>query len=144
MISMEMATRLSEAGLDWVPGEGDKFAIPNHGLDNEIFTVSEMTIEVQHVVGGRRIAFNGAVEWALDSIMQSEVIWLPSEAQLRDRLGSTFRQLRQEERRFFCVVSLDGARHEFQGETPADAYAEALLELLADPELRLRSLVEGT
>lgn len=143
MISVEMAEQLGRAGLEWVPSEGDKFAIPNRDLEDEVFTVSEMTIEVQRVVGGKRIAFNGAVEWALDSIMQSEVVWLPSESQLRDRLGSTFRQLRHRNGEFVCVVSFDGTEHEFGAESPEDAYAEALLVLLGDPEMRLRSLVEG-
>lgn len=144
MISVDLAERLDEAGLEWVPSEGDKFAIPGRDLEGEVFTVSEMTIEVQPVVGGKRIAFNGAVEWALDSIMQSEVIWLPSESQLRDRLGSTFRHLRHEDDDYVCSVSFDGTDHEFRAASPADAYATALLELLGDPEMRLRSLVEGS
>ncbi len=144
MISYDLAKQLNEAGLEWVPGEGDKFAIPGRGLDGEVFTVSGMLIEVQPVVGGKRIAFNGAVEWALDSIMQSEAIWLPSESQLRDRLGSTFRQLIQDSRGYVCLVRFDGTDREFRADDPADAYAKALLELLQNPEMRLRSLVNGT
>lgn len=143
MISVELAKRLDAAGLEWVPSEGDKFAIPGRDLEGEVFTVSEMTIEVQPVVGGKRIAFNGAVEWALDSIMQSEVVWLPSESQLRDRLGNTFRELRQADQGFVCSVSFEGTNHEFTASSPADAYGEALLQLLHDPEMRLRSMVEG-
>lgn len=143
MIALELAKRLDEAGLEWVPSEGDKFAIPGRDLENEVFTVSEMTIEVQPVVGGKRIAFNGAVEWALDSIMQSEAIWLPSESQLRDRLGSTFRELRQAGHEFVCSVSFEGTGREFRAPNPADAYGEALLELLRHPEVRLRSMVDG-
>lgn len=143
MISTDLAMRLRDSGLEWVPREGDKFAIPERGLDGEVFTVSEMTIEVRQVVGGRRISFNGAVEWALDSIMQSEAIWLPTESQLRDRLGSTFRYLRGTPGGYVCGVELDGQPREFTAPDPADAYALALLELLAHPDLRLRSLVEG-
>lgn len=141
---MDVAKKLDEAGLEWVPSEGDKFAIPGRDLEGEVFTVSEMTIEVHPVVGGKRIAFNGAVEWALDSIMQSEVVWLPSESQLRDRLGNTFRQLNHENEDFVCKVRFDGTDHEFRAVSPEDAYAAALLELLADPELRLRALVDGS
>ena len=144
MISYDLAKQLDSAGLDWVPSEGDKFAIPGRNLDGEVFTVSGMTIEVQPVVGGKRIAFNGAVEWALDSIMQSEAIWLPSESQLRDRLSSTFRRLSHDGNGYVCLVSFDGTEHEFRAVNPSDAYARALLELLDDPELRLRSLVDGT
>lgn len=144
MITLDLAKQLDEAGLEWVPSEGDKFAIPGRDLEDEVFTVSEMTIEVQPVVGGKRIAFNGAVEWALDSIMQSEVVWLPSESQLRDRLGSTFRELRQSDQEFVCSVSFEDTDHEYRAASPAEAYGNALLELLRDPEMRLRSMVEGT
>lgn len=144
MISVDLAKELDEAGLEWVPSDGDKFAIPGRDLEDEVFTVSEMTIEVQPVVGGKRIAFNGAVEWALDSIMQSEVVWLPSESQLRDRLGNTFRELRQGDQQFVCSVRFEGTEHEYRAASPADAYGKALLELLRDPEMRLRSMVEGS
>ncbi len=143
MISIDLAKRLKDAGLEWLPREGDKFCIPGHGMDDEVFTVSEMTIEVRPVAGGRRISFNGAVEWALDSIMEAEVTWLPAESQLRDRLGSTFRYLRSEPGRFVCGVEFEGLGRVFAAGHPADAYAEALLELLGQPSTRLRSLVEG-
>lgn len=143
MLSIRLATQLRDAGLEWAPREGDKFIIPDRGLDGEIFTVSEMTIEVRQVVGGRRISFNGAVEWALDSIMQSEVVWLPSESQLRNRLGSTFRYLRSDGEGYSCGVEFDGEPHVFTASHPADAYALALIVLLGDSDLRLRALVEG-
>ncbi len=69
--------------------------IPDRDLENNVFSVSEMTVEVQRLREGQRISFNGAVEWALDSIMQNEAVWLPSEAQLRDRLGRAFESLQQ-------------------------------------------------
>lgn len=145
MISRELAVELRDKGLEWVPNDGDKFAIPDRGLDDHVFSVSEMTIEVRELAsGGRRISFNGAVEWALDSIMQSEVVWLPSEAQLRDRLGSTFKSLDSEDDIYVCRTNFDGETEEFEADRPADAYALALLELLSRPDLRLRTMVEGS
>lgn len=138
-----MAVELDRAGLDWMPREGDKFVIPGRNLDGLVFTVSEMTIEVRPVVGGTRIAFNGAVEWALDSIMQSEVVWMPSESQLRDRLGATFRQLRSADGDYVCVADFGGGEVEFITSSPSDAYAQALLHLITNPELRLKAIVEG-
>lgn len=138
-----MAVDLNRAGLDWIPTEGDKFIIPDRNLDDQVFTVSEMTIEARPVLGGTRISFNGAVEWALDSIMQSEVVWLPSESQLRDRLGGTFRHLHSVESDYVCVADFGDGETEFSASTPSDAYAEALLQLLADPEVRLKTMLDG-
>lgn len=143
VISAEMAMKLSRAGLDWMPREGDKFVIPGRNLDGNVFTVSEMTIEARPVRGGTRISFNGAVEWALDSIMQSDVVWLPSEAQLRDRLGATFRQLRSSGSDYVCVADFGEGEAEFKASNPSDAYAAALLDLINHPELRVEAIVEG-
>lgn len=138
-----MAIGLHRAGLDWIPTEGDKFIIPGRNLDDQVFTVSEMTIEARPVLGGTRISFNGAVEWALDSIMQHEVVWMPSESQLRDRLAGTFRQLRSTDGGYVCVVDFGDGDKEFAASNPSDAYARALIPLLADPELRLKTIVGG-
>lgn len=144
MISTELAIELRNAGLEWVPSDGDKFAVPGRGLDDHVFSVSEMTIEVRELSGGRRrISFNGAVEWALDSIMQSEVVWLPSEEQLRDRLGGTFLSLESKDGAYTVETDFDGETETFQAADPSNAYGRALLELLSRPDLRLRTLVEG-
>ena len=55
--------------------------------------VSGMSIEVADLAFGAEMRFNGTVEWALDSIAQAEVIWLPREDQLRDALGERFLRL---------------------------------------------------
>jgi len=39
-----MARQLKEAGLIWKPGPGDRFAIPDRDLDEEVFVLSNMTI----------------------------------------------------------------------------------------------------
>ena len=41
-----MAQQLKEAGLAWKPAPGDRFAIPERDLDDEVFVLSNMTIEV--------------------------------------------------------------------------------------------------
>ncbi|HEX5769698.1 MAG TPA: pilus assembly protein CpaE, partial [Nocardioidaceae bacterium] len=76
MITVELAALLRDAGLEWNPASGDRFAIPERDLDGEVFVVSEMTIETQTLETGGIVRFNGTTEWALDSIPQSEVIWL--------------------------------------------------------------------
>jgi hypothetical protein len=142
MISIELARRLRDAGLEWVPAEGDRFMIPDRDLEDQRFSISEMTVEVHRLRDGQRISFNGAVEWALDSIMQQEVIWLPSEAQLRDRLGRAFESLQQGPNGYKCNLLVHGMRRTFAATEPADAYALALLDLLSNPEEMLRLIVD--
>ena len=141
MISIDLASRLHVAGLEWLPKEGDRFVIPDRGLEERVFSISEMTVDVRDVPTGRLISFNGAVEWALDSIMERDVIWLPSEAQLRDRLGLAFRSLDLHEGSYRCRVQIGGESRSYHAGDPADAYGMALLDLLEQPESHLRLML---
>lgn len=142
MISVDLATRLREEGLQWMPANGDLFHIPDRGMDHHVFSISEMTVGVDDSPGGRQIRFNGAVEWALDAIQQKEVVWLPSESQLRDRLGDSFRSLIAEDDAYVCTVSFDDQPITFRAATPEDAYGLALLDLLGEPD-RYMSIIVG-
>jgi hypothetical protein len=62
-------------------------------MDDEVFVVSDMVVEVHELPSGPLLRFNGTTEWALDSIQQHEVVWLPREEQLRELLGASFRAL---------------------------------------------------
>nr|NLI49879.1 pilus assembly protein CpaE [Propionibacterium sp.] len=131
MLTRELAQRLREAGLPWTPASGDRFVIPDRDLDDDLFVISEMTIEVHEILGRRIIRFNGTTEWALDSISADLVLWLPREDQLRDALGDRFATL--ERTPFgFVVTCADGSRH---ADVDAErAYARALLEVLTRPD----------
>ncbi len=94
----------------WQPASGDRFIIPDRDLDETVFVISEMTIESEDVPGGRIIKFNGTTEWALDSIPQEAVLWLPREDQLRGMLGRVFDRLVALPDGF-TVVLTDGSRH---------------------------------
>jgi hypothetical protein len=142
MISIGLARRLRDAGLEWLPAEGDRFMIPDRDLEDHIFSISEMTIDVRRMAEGRRIMFNGTVEWALDSILQREVIWLPSESQLRDRLGRAFESLSRTKEGYRCTVAAGDTSRAYDSPDPAEAYGLAVLDLLEDPELMLRLIVE--
>jgi hypothetical protein len=131
VLGVEIARQLKEAGLTWKPGAGDRFAIPDRDLDDEIFVLSNMTIEVYNVPEGRVIGFNGTTEWALDDVEIEETIWLPREDQLRELLGATFRALRRTDTGYQVEVDLLGEARTFVAATPEDAYAAALLHLLA-------------
>ena len=130
MLGVNVAEQLKNAGLNWTPALGDRFAIPDRDLDDELFVLSNMTIQVYNVPDGRVIGFNGTTEWALDDVEIEEAIWLPREDQLRDLLGGTFRSLRRIETGYQVEVSLLGGTRSFVSGTPEEAYAAALLDLL--------------
>jgi hypothetical protein len=105
--------------------------IPQPDLAGEVFTLSEMTIEAREYPGGTILGFNGTTEWALDSVAKDEALWLPREDQLRDLLGRTFVALRRSEAGFTVTVTgVDGDR-EYAASSAPDAYAAALLALIA-------------
>ena len=87
MVTVELARRLRDAGLQWQPQRGDAFVIPDRDMDDEVFVLSDLTIDVHELPQGVVLGFNGTVEWALDSVEQRHALWLPSETQLRNELG---------------------------------------------------------
>jgi hypothetical protein len=93
VITHELALELARRGLPWKPASGDRFYVPDRDLDDEVFVVSGMSIEVSDLPSGTEMRFNGTVEWALDSIAQTEVVWLPREEQMREALGEEFLRL---------------------------------------------------
>ncbi len=131
MIGVEVARQLKEAGLDWKPAPGDRFAIPDRDLDEDVFVLSNMTIEVYSVPDGRVIGFNGTTEWALDDVEIDEALWLPREDQLRELLGGTFRTLRRTDAGYSTDIILLGEDRTFTAPSADEAYAAALLHLLA-------------
>ncbi|CAL8980214.1 MAG: pilus assembly protein CpaE [Cellulomonas sp. 73-145] len=133
MISTSAAERLHRAGLVWHPQAGDRFALRSAQLSGEVFTISDMVVEAHPYPSGTVLGFNGTTEWALDSVEQDDALWLPREDQLRELLGGTFRSLaRTFDGRFEVLVELAGRPEQvFGADSAADAYAEALLELLA-------------
>ncbi len=97
--------------------------------------VSDMSIEPRRSVGQENeLAFNGTVEWALDSIVKDEVVWVPTEGQLRELLGEHFiALLREDDGSYACVIRLRQESTTFTGATAAESYAEALLATLGEP-----------
>jgi hypothetical protein len=130
MISLELAQQLRAAGLAWNPLPGDRFVVPGRGMDEEVFVVSNMVIEVQDAPSGQIIGFNGTTEWALDSLAQDQVVWMPRESQLRELLDERFLRLESVTGGFAVVFDLDGERRELDADAES-AYARALLRVLA-------------
>ncbi|WP_433792061.1 pilus assembly protein CpaE [Actinoplanes sp. CA-252034] len=131
MLGVEVASQLKAAGLAWKPQLGDRFAVPERDLDDEVFVLSNMTIQVHDRPEGRIIGFNGTTEWALDDVDLDEALWLPREDQLRELLGGTFRSLHQDQDTHTVRTELLGHHQEFSAATAAGAYAAALLHLLS-------------
>ncbi|WP_233440521.1 pilus assembly protein CpaE [Acidipropionibacterium acidipropionici] len=138
MISLDLARRVSEVAPNWVPVPGDRFVIAREGLLDDVFMVAEMVVEVGHVAGHGLVRFNGTTEWALDSIAQDDVVWIPREDQLRALLGDTFQSLTRVRDRW--VVTLEepvpgggGQESRHSAPDPETAYARAVLWLLGGP-----------
>jgi hypothetical protein len=130
VLSVELARALRDAGLQWKPARGDMFVMPDRGMDSDVFVLSDLTIEVQHFPTGPVIGFNGTTEWALDSIEQSDALWVPAEHQLRELLGDTFAGLAPTGGGYRVTLRVDGATSGYEGPDPTEAYALALLYLL--------------
>jgi hypothetical protein len=126
VISVGLALALRRAGLRWRPGDGDRFVVPDRGMDDTVFTISEMVVEVIQVPGGQQLSFNGTVEWALDAVQEHEVVWLPREGQLRALLGPAFQRLELDGDTYRCVTR-EGV---FVHADAEEAYGRALLALL--------------
>ena len=131
MISVETARLLRDAGLRWTPAAGDRFVVVDRGMDDEVFVLSDMTVEVHQLEHGQVIGFNGTTEWALDDVELDETLWLPREDQLRELLGGTFTALRRGPAGYEVDTTLLGEDRTFAGPSPEEAYASALLHLLA-------------
>ncbi len=133
MISFELAGRLKAAGIEWQPASGDHFHVPDRDLDETVFVVSDMVVQVLELPSRQRyVAFNGTTEWALDSIEQEEVVWLPREDQLRGLLGRAFVQLEQIPGGFAVTVRAGDEEAPLERHvdlTAETAYARAVLSL---------------
>ena len=132
MISVELAAALRDAGLVWHPRSGDRFMLTRSTFDGEVFTLSDMVVEAHEGSAGSVLAFNGTTEWALDSTSADDALWLPREDQLRELLGGSFRALAVDGDGFRVSVVLPGAAGptRYPADSPADAYATALLDLV--------------
>lgn len=130
MISVSLARRLAETGMAWEPVNGDRFVVPDRDLDDVLFLVSDMVVEVQELSTGRLLKFNGTTEWALDSIQSGEVVWLPREDQLRTMLGGHFVAMTATTDGYAVVVDHDGREQRHEDPDAECAYARALLWVL--------------
>jgi hypothetical protein len=130
VISVKLARRLRDGGLRWDPAPGDRFIVADRGMDDEVFTISEMTVDVHEFTSGRVIGFNGTVVWALESIEARNSVWLPSETQLRERLGGTFLRLDRDADQWRVTIEVAGRELASCHDDAAEAYGLGLLYLV--------------
>lgn len=135
MLSLTTATALKTAGLDWQPTLHDFFAIPNTDMDDRVFVLTDVMVDREILQGWPAFTFNGAVEWALDYILQADAVWIPREDQLREAVLARVAQcsLVTNGRVYRCAVEIETTettRHTFSAATAPEAYASALLHLI--------------
>jgi hypothetical protein len=123
MISVDLARRLRDAGLRWRPASGDRFVIDRGELADDVFTLSDMTIEAHHFPSGTELGFNGTTEWALDSVSDDDALWLPREDQLRALLGPAFVSLSADGE----LLTVTTTANAFTSTEAEEAYGHALL-----------------
>ena len=137
MISLGTARLLKDAGLVWRPALHDFFAIPDRNLDQTVFVISDVQVTVEYLQGVQVVSFQGASEWALDSLVSSDAIWLPREDQLRQLLEEHLYLVGHSQLRL--EAGIGGYRIQFQDQIgmltfdsaeAGEAYAAALLYLL--------------
>jgi len=138
LISLLLARQLKDAGLQWQPALYDFFAIPDRGMDERIFVISDLLVTLETLQGQEVAAFQGASEWALDDLATGELVWLPREDQLRQALEAVLLAQGRPELRLDsgldgcrCIIQPVGQALTFRARGASEAYAAALLHLLS-------------
>jgi len=111
--------------------------IPERGMDARVFVISDMPAIIERLFGNQVVAFQGSSEWALDYLITTEAVWLPSETQLRENLVSRLSGESQPSLKLACSpagcrceMSYQGQMLVFEAADASDAYGDALLYLL--------------
>jgi hypothetical protein len=131
VLSVPLAKELRRAGLVWKPVLFDFFHIPDRHLDDRKFVIADMSIDIQVLADGiGAITFNGAVEWSLDYILTQDVVWLPTESQLRELLSERFAGLERIATGYRVTTADETGTRHFDGPTAAEAYGWAVLSTL--------------
>lgn len=140
MIDAGLARRLKDAGLEWRPARHDNFMIPGGELASEVFSLNDQTILIENIKNRTTVTFHGSAEWALDDVLLADVVWLPTETQLRDAIqmrlsGSTAAiELLWNADGYRCTIVHHDSEYEFIADSGPNAYGRALLFLLQREE----------
>lgn len=128
MLSLDQARALAAAGVLWQPQPGDRFVIDREQLTDDVFWISDLTIELHRYGDASVLGFNGTTEWALDSVPIDQALWLPREDQLRELLGDRLLSLHREAEGWRLVSrGPDDTTVETHDADVESAYARAVL-----------------
>ena len=137
MLALTLANSLKQAGLVWRAGVNDFFAIPDRGMDDRVFVLSDLMANLEILRGWPAVTFHGTSEWALDYILTAEVVWLPREDQLRQAILDTLPdelprslQLSFAGQSYRCTLVVEGETVVVDAPSAAAAYGQVLLRLL--------------
>lgn len=150
MISLQTAQKLRKYGLLWHPALHDFFAIPERGVDHLVFVISDMVIGVELLSGYPVVTFNGSSEWALDYVTLADVVWLPSEGQLRHlietrlfSMPNTELRLQANSEGYTCILVEPSGEQRFTSTRASESYAQALLHLLKRETTHTHTIASG-
>jgi hypothetical protein len=129
VITVELARALLGAGVLWEPSAGDRFVVDAELLTEDVFWISDLTVEVHSFRGQSLLGFNGTTEWALDSVTLDQALWLPREDQLRELLGNRLLAVIRTGDGWRVRWSTEGVEHEVDDADLECAYARAVLAL---------------
>jgi len=133
MISIDLALALRGAGLAWQPMERDCFTIPDGQFDGKVFSLNEQPALIELLHGYPAITFHGSTEWALDHLYTSEVVWLPTETQLREKIAHLIGlDVPFVLDRISTGYTCHAAAHTADGMNADEAYAKTLLAILIE------------
>lgn len=120
-------------------------------MDDKIFVISNIQVSIEILFKIEVVSFEGASEWALDSLVLSEVVWLPREDQLREMLQAILINSENPEIRLISSsknslleFEFNGIEHTFNEKNASEAYAKALLETLNQVEwIKIKRILMG-
>ena len=129
MLTLQLARDLLATGVLWQPQAGDRFVSDAEELTEDIFWISDLTVEVQSFEDQSILGFNGTTEWALDSVTLDQAIWLPREDQLRELLGDRLLFVARTGAGWEVRYLIGDAPHTLSDADLECAYARAILSL---------------
>lgn len=137
MLSITLAEQLKDVGLVWTPTLHDFFILPGRDLDDQVFVISDMMVDVERLRNQHLITFNGAPEWAMDYVLVGDALWMPTETQLRDILEQLLLneppptvRLTSTPDGYRCEIHWHGESRAFEAFGASEAYGQALLFVL--------------